>query len=258
MKENSVRAKKHLGQHFLRDLNAAKKIADWVSGPPFDRVVEIGSGTGVLSQFLLQNHPNRVWMLDVDKESIAFLHKNLPSEGERILEQDFLNFNLREFFNGQIAIAGNFPYNISSQIFFRVLEFKELVPVVVCMLQKEVAKRLASEPGNKEYGILSVLLQAYYKIDYGFTVNEGAFDPPPKVKSGVIKLTRLETPRFNGDFKLFTQVVKAGFNQRRKTLRNALKLIPKYENLKEHPFLDKRAEQLSVEDFGDLISLLKG
>ncbi len=257
MKNDQVRAKKHLGQHFLRDLNAAQKIADWVmpdSG--YERVIEIGAGTGVLSRYLLELFPEKVWMLDVDRDSIAYLKKHFPQETPRILEQDFLAMDIAQFCEGNVAIVGNFPYNISSQILFRVLKYKAQIPVVVCMLQKEVAQRIASPPGNKDYGILSVLLQAYYKIEYGFTVNEGAFDPPPKVKSGVIKLTVLENPRFTGDFNLLTIIVKAGFNQRRKTLRNALKGVKNSDRLANHPFLDKRAEQLSVEQFGELVALI--
>lgn len=257
MKNESVRAKKHLGQHFLRDLSAARKIAEWVlPDTGYERVLEIGAGTGVLSNYLLKLFPKRVWMLDVDRDSIAYLKKHYQAETDRIMEQDFLAMDLSQFCEGNIAVVGNFPYNISSQIFFRVLKYKAQIPVVVCMLQKEVAQRIASPPGNKDYGILSVLLQANFKIEYGFTVNEGAFDPPPKVKSGVIKLTALETPRFTGDFALLTTVVKAGFNQRRKTLRNSLKGVANSQKLEGHPYLDKRAEQLSVEQFGELVAAL--
>ncbi|GAB3506591.1 ribosomal RNA small subunit methyltransferase A [Emticicia fontis] len=246
-----VKPKKHLGQHFLKDLNAAERIVNLLSlHKNYTKVLEIGPGMGVLTQFLLKKTDYQTSVVEIDTESVIYLNKNFPDLGDRIFSEDFLKMNLRNLKGFEstepIAIIGNFPYNISSQIFFKVLEHTDTVAEVVCMLQKEVAKRIASPPGNKDYGILSVLLQAYYDIKYEFTVLPGAFNPPPKVDSGVISLRRNAVDKLDCDERKFFQVVKAGFNQRRKTLRNALKPIGL--NF-EHELLNKRAEQLGVAEF---------
>jgi len=248
-----VKPKKHLGQHFLKDLGIAQKIVNLLNNNFSNlSVLEIGAGTGVLTQFLLKNEP-LPYLIEIDSESVDFLKKNFPilHENQRIIEGDFLHFDMKKQFNEKIVIVGNFPYNISSQIFFRVLEYKDCVEGVVCMLQKEVAERLASSAGSKDYGILSVLLQAFYDIKYHFTVPEHVFNPPPKVKSGVISLQRNQTAQLDCNEALFFRVVKTAFNQRRKTLRNALaSILP--PNVKEEAILQKRAEQLSVADFVSL------
>jgi 16S rRNA (adenine1518-N6/adenine1519-N6)-dimethyltransferase len=248
-----VRAKKHLGQHFLKDLNIAQRIVDGLSGHGgYDRVLEIGPGMGVLTQFLLTKSSFTTHVIEIDTESVAYLEKHYPDLSPRIIAGDFLKFNPGEHFQDKFAIIGNFPYNISSQIFFRALEIRDRIPEIVCMLQKEVAQRIASPPGNKDYGILSVLLQAFYDIDYLVSVPPGAFDPPPKVQSGVIRLRRNAVAALECDEKLFFRVVKTAFNQRRKTLRNALKPVGE---IPDHPLLNKRAEQLSVQDFVTLTLL---
>lgn len=242
-----VRAKKHLGQHFLRDQDIAQRIVgSLVPHQNYTKVLEIGPGMGVLTQYLLPNPNFETHVIEVDRESVAYLKLHYPTLAPRIIEGDFLRWQLSRLTDERVAIIGNLPYNISSQIFFRVLEQRDQVPEVVCMLQKEVARRIASPPGNKEYGILSVLLQAFYDIEYLFSVPPGAFNPPPKVNSGIIRLLRNQTTQLACDEKLFFRVIKTGFNQRRKTLRNALK--PFGVEL-DSPYLDKRAEQLSVEDF---------
>lgn len=244
-----VRAKKHLGQHFLTDLSIAEQIAGAIKTDEVtNKVLEIGPGMGVLTDFLLTRH-FELFLIDIDKESIEYLQKKYPTIAENIFFGDFLDYDFREIFPDKYAIIGNFPYNISSQIFFRVLEQRQKVTEVVCMLQKEVAERIASPKGNKSYGILSVLLQAFYTIDYLFTVPPHVFDPPPRVNSGVIRLTRNETENLDCDEKLFFKVVKGGFGNRRKTLRNSLKSFELSEELKQHPLMDLRAEQLSVADF---------
>ncbi|MEP0710664.1 16S rRNA (adenine(1518)-N(6)/adenine(1519)-N(6))-dimethyltransferase RsmA [Algoriphagus sp.] len=244
-----VKAKKHLGQHFLTDLTIAEQIAQAVKGHQnVSKVLEIGPGMGVLTDFLIKGDLD-LYLIDIDKESIIYLHKKYPELGDKIIEGDFLKMDLQESFDQKFAIAGNFPYNISSQIFFKVLEVKDQVTEVVCMLQKEVAERIASPKGNKDYGILSVLLQAYYDIEYLFTVPPHVFDPPPKVNSGVIRLTRNETQKLDCNEKLFKQVVKAGFGNRRKTLRNCMKPFQLPAEFNSHPILDLRAEQLDVADF---------
>lgn len=243
-----VRAKKHLGQHFLHDKHIAEKI---VSGLPETAyahdLIEIGPGTGVLTQFILPKKEKGFYGLDLDEESIAYLKKTYPARADNFIYCDFLEYPIETLVHAPFSIIGNFPYNISSQIMFRVLEHRNSIQYVVGMFQKEVARRIAEKPGTKDYGILSVLLQAYFDIDYLFTVNEGVFTPPPKVKSGVIRLTRNKVTKLDCDETLFFRVVKTGFNQRRKTLRNALKPILK--GPMEHALLDKRAEQLSVADF---------
>jgi 16S rRNA (adenine1518-N6/adenine1519-N6)-dimethyltransferase len=246
-----VKPKKHLGQHFLKDLNAAERIVNLLSRHRnYTKVLEIGPGMGVLTQFLLKKTDYQTSVVEIDTESVDYLNTHFQDLDGRIFSEDFLKMNLSSLkgFEGSepMAIIGNFPYNISSQIFFKILAHKEMVAEVVCMLQKEVAKRIASPPGNKDYGILSVLLQAFYDIKYEFTVLPGAFNPPPKVDSGVISLRRNTVAQLDCDEKKFFQVVKAGFNQRRKTLRNALKPIGL--NF-EHELLNKRAEQLGVAEF---------
>ena len=243
-----VRAKKHLGQHFLNDLNIAQKIADSLQHQEYKQVLEIGPGMGVLTQFLLKKD-NEVFVVEIDKESVVYLKTHFPQLNNHIIEGDFLKLPLNEIFKEPFALIGNFPYNISSQILFKALEHKDIIPEIAGMFQKEVAERLASQPGNKNYGIISVLLQAYYDIEYLFTVNEDVFTPPPKVKSGVIRLIRKENQTLDCDEKLFKRVIKTAFNQRRKTLRNALKSITLVDEKKAEPYLGLRAEQLSVDDF---------
>ncbi|SFC89228.1 16S rRNA (adenine1518-N6/adenine1519-N6)-dimethyltransferase [Flexibacter flexilis DSM 6793] len=256
----SVKPKKHLGQHFLTDTNIALQIVELLSlHGDYKNVLEIGPGMGVLTNFLIQNTTYQTWLIDIDRESIAYLNKHFPTLKGRIIEGDFLRFDVnKEVGKGEpVAIIGNFPYNISSQIFFSILEMRQYIPEVVCMLQKEVAERLASPPGNRDYGILSVFLQAYYDIEYCFTVQEHVFDPPPRVKSGVIRLKRNARQQLDCDEKLFVQVVKQGFNNRRKTLRNALKPLGLPESFNTEPLLDRRAEQLSVADFMGLTNRIQ-
>jgi 16S rRNA (adenine1518-N6/adenine1519-N6)-dimethyltransferase len=244
-----VKPKKALGQHFLTDETIAKKIVDSLQTTS-GNLLEIGPGKGVLSKYLIKNKSLNTFYIEMDTESVEYLNDLYPDIKENIIEGDFLKFPLQNLFGEEsFNIIGNFPYNISSQIFFKVLEYKSQVTEVVGMIQKEVAERIAAPPGSKTYGILSVLLQAYYSIDYLFSVKEGVFFPPPKVKSAVIRLRRNETVALDCNEKLFTQVVKAGFNQRRKTLRNALKTFQMELNDEIVELLTKRAEQLSVQDF---------
>lgn len=250
-----VRAKKALGQHFLTDLNIARKIATSLSGGTAeepDKVLEVGCGMGVLTQFLLQREDIITYGAEIDSESVEYLHVHYPDFAERLTEGDFLKMDLAATYGNRLKIIGNFPYNISSQIFFKVLENRDIVPECVGMIQKEVAVRLAEPPGSKEYGILSVLLQAWYDIEYLFTVGEKVFNPPPKVKSAVIRLTRNKTERLDCDETLFIKVVKASFGQRRKMLRNSLKAAFGNFGGNEHRFFTMRAEQLSVADFVEL------
>ncbi|HTF82236.1 MAG TPA: 16S rRNA (adenine(1518)-N(6)/adenine(1519)-N(6))-dimethyltransferase RsmA [Cytophagales bacterium] len=253
---NNVRAKKHLGQHFLKDENIALDITNALSCTGYTHVLEVGPGMGVLTKYL-QKNPNIVThLIELDYESIVYLEKHFPDLKQRTHQGDFLQFDLNKVTEEKLAIIGNYPYNISSQIFFKVLDHKDKVPECIGMLQKEVAVRLASGPGNKDYGILSVLLQAYYDIEYLFTVNEDVFDPPPKVKSAVIRIRRNQVTKLDCDEVLFKKVVKQGFNMRRKTLRNALKSLNlPYQDVPSE-VLDKRAEQLSVKDFVDLTNKL--
>ena len=247
-----VRAKKHLGQHFLTDRNIAYKITEALHGGSAQApvtVLEIGPGTGVLTGYLLERGDITLYGAEIDTESVAYLHAHYPAFAPRLLEGDFLAMDIRELFPDGAAIIGNFPYNISSQIFFKILEIRNLVPEVVCMLQREVAVRIAEPPGSREYGIMSVLLQAWYDIEYLFTVHENVFDPPPKVKSAVIRLTRNATQKLGCDEKLFVKVVKASFGQRRKMLRNSLKAVFGDFGGREHHFFSMRAEQLGVGDF---------
>ncbi len=250
----AVRPKKHLGQHFLKDLSIAERIASSLTDDYQDEnVLEIGPGMGVLSDYLVEQQHKKVVLLDIDKESIAYLERKYADKAVDIQYGDFLKIDLREMFGGEAyKIIGNFPYNISSQIFFRVLEEKEKVTEVVCMIQKEVADRIVSPHGVKAYGILSVLLQAYYDVEYLFTVGPEVFNPPPKVQSAVIRLRRNAVPQLDCDEVLFKRLVKEGFQKRRKTLRNALKALNLPENIVKSDLMNKRAEQLSVQDFIDL------
>jgi 16S rRNA (adenine1518-N6/adenine1519-N6)-dimethyltransferase len=252
-----VKPKKHLGQHFLVDLSIAEKIAKAVTGHlGVKKILEIGPGMGVLTDFLLKESWD-LYLVDIDTESIKYLHQKYPQMGEKIIEADYLKKDFSPIMEGKYAVAGNFPYNISSQIFFKVLEERNFVTEVVCMLQKEVAQRIASPKGNKDYGILSVLLQAYYDIEYLFSVPPDVFNPPPKVNSGVIRLKRNATEKLDCDEKLFFRVVKQGFGTRRKTLRNCMKSLGLSEEMKEDPILDKRAEQLDVQEFVTLTKKLQ-
>lgn len=244
-----VRAKKHLGQHFLNDLSIAQKIADALLDLyPDMAAIEIGPGTGVLTQFLVPKLKENFYAMDVDRDSIALLHKKYPDEKNRIQLQDFLKADLSDF-KASFNLIGNFPYNISSQILFKALEHRDQIPCIVGMFQKEVAERIAEKPGSKTYGIMSVLIQAFYEVSYLFTVHEHVFTPPPKVKSAVIRLVRNERKNMACDEKLFIQVVKTAFNQRRKTLRNSLKTFFPEKSDSESVLYNKRPEQLSVEDF---------
>lgn len=252
---NEVRAKKSLGQHFLTDLNIARKICDALSGGTPERpdnVLEVGCGMGVLTQFLLQRDDIVTWGAEIDGESVEYLHVHFPQFTPRLMSCDFLKTDLASLFPGGVKIIGNFPYNISSQIFFKIIENRDLVPECVGMIQREVAVRMAEKEGSREYGILSVLLQAWYDIDYLFTVGEKVFNPPPKVKSAVIRLTRNNVARLDCDERLFVKVVKASFGQRRKMLRNSLKAVFGDFGGEEHPFFTRRAEQLSVAEFVEL------
>jgi len=248
-----VRAKKHLGQHFLKDQNIAQKIVESLSGHEnYHKLMEIGPGTGVLSDFLINKAEYELLFMDVDQESVDYLQVKYPDYKDKILKEDFLRIDLGRYFQEPFGIIGNFPYNISSQIFFKVLEYRNQIPEVVGMIQKEVAERIASKEGNKTYGILSVLLQAFYDVEYLFSVPPEVFNPPPKVTSGVIRLKRNKTQTLDCDEKLFFRVVKQGFNNRRKTLRNALKTFDLSTEIKSLDLLNQRAEQLTVNDFVEL------
>jgi len=245
-----VRPKKGLGQHFLRNHQIASDIVDSLIMGNRTKVLEVGPGMGVLTRYLLQKQDYETTVVEIDRESVSYLKTYLPELEGRIIEGDFLQMDLRNKFSAEpFSLIGNFPYNISSQILFKVLDFKELIPEVVGMLQKEVAERICHGPGSKTYGILSVLLQAWYKTEYLFTVDEDVFDPPPKVKSAVIRLTANGRTELGCSEKLFKAVVKQSFNQRRKMLRNSIKsFTPRYNELDAHT-LTRRPEQLSVEEF---------
>ena len=252
-----VRPKKHLGQHFLKDTTIAQRIVDSLTRHGgYAHVLEIGPGTGVLTQFLVQQPNYSLTVIEIDRESVAYLERNYPALP--ILSGDFLKIHLDKHLPDTYAVIGNFPYNISSQIFFRVLDERQHVPEVIGMLQKEVADRLCAPPGNKTYGILSVLLQAYYSVDYLFTVEPHVFHPPPKVRSAVIRLQRNDTQHLPCDETLFRRVVKQGFQNRRKTLRNALKPLNLPVAVQSLPVLNQRAEQLSVDDFVALTQQISG
>ncbi len=251
-----VKPKKALGQHFLTDESIAKKIVDSLSEQ--GNIIEIGPGKGVLTKYLIQNSELNTYFIETDKESVEYLNELYPEVTDKIIEADFLKYSPADIFGQEkFNIIGNFPYNISSQIFFKVLEYRSQVNEVVGMIQKEVAERIASKPGNKTYGILSVLLQAYYQIEYLFTVKEGVFFPPPRVKSAVIRLKRNDVTTLDCDEKLFFKVVKAGFNQRRKTLRNSLKAFEMEQNDQIKELLTLRAERLTVVDFVTLTKAIK-
>ncbi len=245
-----VKPKKFLGQHFLKDLEVAKAIADTVDVCPNLPLLEVGPGMGVLTQFLLVK-PRPFKVVELDFESVAYLREHFPQMEDQIIEDDFLKMHLSHLFNGKpFVVTGNYPYNISSQIFFKVLDNKELIPCCTGMIQKEVAERMAASPGSKAYGILSVLMQAWYNVEYLFTVNEDVFNPPPKVKSAVIRLRRNQIQQLGCNEQLFKQVVKTTFNQRRKTLRNSIKpLVGKDCPLTQDPIFSRRPEQLSIQEF---------
>ncbi len=261
----SVKAKKHLGQHFLTDESIAKDIADALSGNGYDDVLEIGPGMGVLTKYLLLKKA-KVTVMELDRESVAYLNDTFPLENIKldtstehfsIIEGDFLKKSIQNIFNKkQVAIIGNFPYNISTQIVFKAIENREYVTEFAGMFQKEVAKRIAEKEGSKVYGILSVLTQAFFDVEYLFTVPPSVFNPPPKVDSGVIRLVRKKDFSLPVDEKLFFRVVKTAFNQRRKMLRSSLKSFNLSDDLKEEPFFTKRPEQLSVDDFIELTKKL--
>ena len=254
----AVTAKKRLGQHFLTDLSIAKRIADTVDVCPGIPVLEVGPGMGVLTRFLLEK-PHKVKVVEIDEESVAYLCKNLPQlQEENIIPDDFLKMHLDRLFNGeQFMLIGNYPYNISSQIFFKMLDYKDLIPCCTGMIQKEVAERIAAGPGSKTYGILSVLVQAWYDVEYLFTVSEGVFNPPPKVKSAVISMRRNDVTDLGCNEALFKNVVKTTFNQRRKTLRNSIKpLVPAGHPILADEIFNKRPEQLSVADFIGLTNMV--
>ena len=259
-----VKPKKFLGQHFLTDLGIARDIADTVDACPDIPVLEVGPGMGVMTQYLVQK-PRTVKVVEIDYESVSFLREKFPSLEENIIEDDFLKMHLENVFQGQpFVLTGNYPYNISSQIFFKMLDYKDLIPSCTGMIQKGVAERIAAAPGNKSYGILSVLIQAWYSVEYLFTVHEHVFNPPPKVKSAVIRMTRTSTTSLGCDEQLFKRLVKTTFNQRRKTLRNNIRPllgeldtqcakegfpIPDHSTLLQDPIFNQRPEQLSVQQF---------
>lgn len=254
----SVRPKKHLGQHFLKDQKIAQDIANTVDIIPDIPILEVGPGMGVLTQYLLPKE-RLVKVVDLDTESISYLNEAFPSLSGNIIEADFLNMNLAELFNGKpFVLTGNYPYNISSQIFFKMLDYRDIIPLCTGMIQKEVAERIASKPGKKAYGILSVLIQAWYDVEYLFTVSEKVFNPPPKVKSAVISIKRNKKESLGCSEKLFKQVVKTTFNQRRKTLRNSIKpILGKNSSVTDSDIFMKRPEQLSVEEFVMITNLVE-
>tara|TARA_B100000401_G_scaffold146504_1_gene97298 strand:- start:1247 stop:2014 length:768 start_codon:yes stop_codon:yes gene_type:complete len=249
-----VKAKKFLGQHFLNDLKIAKKITDELSLKGYKSVLEIGPGMGVLTNFI-KTKKTDFYVIEIDNDSVLYLKNKYPELSEKIIEGDFLTLNIDDVFNEKIAIIGNFPYNISSQILFKSLNYTDKIVEIIGMFQKEVAERITSKPGNKKYGILSVLMQTYYNVEYLFTVDENVFSPPPKVKSGVIKLIKKNDLKINFHHEKLIKIVKIAFNQRRKTLRNALKSLTLLDDKMVKPFLSKRAEELSSEDY---IKLTKG
>jgi 16S rRNA (adenine1518-N6/adenine1519-N6)-dimethyltransferase len=255
--EPFVHPKKSLGQHFLKDENIARKIVASLPADPVN-ILEIGPGMGVLTKFLLDIPDKSCFFIETDRESVAYLTEKYPNRADRFIHADFLKSDPSALFPGRFVIIGNFPYNISSQIFFKVLGHRETITHVVGMIQKEVAERLASGPGTKKYGILSVLLQAFYGIEYLFTVNENVFVPAPRVKSAVIRLTRNDRLQLGCDEGLFFRVVKTAFNQRRKTLRNALRpLVPEFRSPDFDFFAAKRAEVLSVDEFIRLTQIIQ-
>ena len=256
-----VKPKKNLGQHFLTDLSIARRIADTVDACPDIPVLEIGPGMGVLTQYLVQK-PREVKAVEIDSESVAYLHEAFPKLHDNIIGEDFLRMDLNTIFGGrQFVLTGNYPYDISSQIFFKMLDYKELIPCCTGMIQREVAERIASRPGNKSYGILSVMIQAWYDTEYLFTVDENVFNPPPKVKSAVIRMTRNGVTDLGCNEVLFKRVVKAVFNQRRKMLRVSMKQLFNAENFPSPEFflqdiMTKRPEQLTIQQFVELTNMV--
>ena len=254
-----VKPKKNLGQHFLTDLGIAKRIADTVDACPDIPVLEIGPGMGVLTRFLVEK-PRLVKAVEIDSESVAYLNEAYPSLRENIIGDDFLRMDLTDIFGGKpFVLTGNYPYDISSQIFFKMLDYRDLIPCCTGMIQREVALRIASQPGCKAYGILSVLIQAWYDVEYLFTVYETVFNPPPKVKSAVIRMTRNDTRTLGCDENMFKRIVKAVFNQRRKMLRVSLRQVVDAASLPhdffDHPLMTQRPEQLSLDEFVTLTNL---
>lgn len=254
----NVKPKKHLGQHFLTDENIAKKIADTLIGSNYNNILEIGPGMGVLTKYLLDHEKHTTSVIEIDRESVTYLKEHYKDLDQRIFEENFLKVDLQQLFNDkQFAIIGNFPYNISTQIVFKTLEYKHLIPEFSGMFQKEVAERIAEKAGSKKYGILSVLTQAFYNVEYLFTVPPSVFNPPPKVDSGVIRLTRKENFKLPVDEKLFFKVVKTAFNQRRKMIRKSLQSFQLSDELKQSEFFTKRPEQLNVKEFIYLVQQLE-
>ena len=250
---NSVKPKKFLGQHFLIDLQIAKKIADTVDACPSIPVLEVGPGMGVLTQYLMQkDRPLKV--VEIDRESVPYLQEHFPALKDSIIEADFLQLDLRQVFDGQpFVLTGNYPYNISSQIFFHMLKHKDLIPCCTGMIQKEVAERIAAKPGSKAYGVLSIMIQAWYDVEYLFTVNENVFNPPPKVKSAVIRMKRNNSEHLGCDENLFRRIVKTEFTMCRKMMRNGMKqILPKDCPLLDDEIFNKRPEQLSVAEYVEL------
>ena len=253
----TVKPKKSLGQHFLTDENIARSIADTLDNYPNTPILEVGPGMGVLTQYLIAKKHD-LTVVELDHESVEYLQEHFPELEGRIVEKDFLKLDLSELFPGDFCVIGNYPYNISSQIFFKILDYKDRIPCCSGMIQKEVAERMAASPGGKTYGILSVLMQAWYEIEYLFTVPEHVFNPPPKVKSAVIRMTRNRVRQLGCDERLFKQIVKTAFNQRRKTLRNSLRsLVGKECEILSEQIFDERPERLSVQQFIDLTNRLE-
>jgi 16S rRNA (adenine1518-N6/adenine1519-N6)-dimethyltransferase len=256
----TLKAKKFLGQHFLKNEEIAETIAHCINGySTFEKVLEIGPGMGVLTKYLIPIFGQKLFVVELDRDSVPYLHEHFPELEHRIIEGDFLQMNMLEMFDVATAVIGNYPYNISTQILFKVFENHTRVPIFAGMFQKEVAARVASKPGNKEYGILSVLLQAFYDIEYLFTVSELEFDPPPRVKSGVLRMVHKTNNTIDCNEVFFKEIIKAAFNQRRKTLRNGLKQIAQRNNklsVLENEIFNKRAEQLSWQAFVELTNLL--
>jgi 16S rRNA (adenine1518-N6/adenine1519-N6)-dimethyltransferase len=249
----NVRAKKHLGQHFLKDPEIAKRIvASLVRLNDYRTILEVGPGMGVLSDYLFEIKDHNIFLIEIDKESISYLKDRFQDRTSSIIEADFLRLEMRERFRDNFAIIGNFPYNISSQILFRILDHRDLIPEAVGMFQKEVAERIVSGPGGREYGILSVLMQAFYNVELLFSLDEKDFSPPPAVKSAVLRFSRKENFDLGCDEALFRRIVKAAFNQRRKTLRNALSVLEGRDAVKNLPYMDLRAEKLGWQQFAEL------
>jgi len=254
---NKVKAKKYLGQHFLKDEIIAEKIIDCLFlDIETKNILEIGPGMGVLTKYLIKHKSFNISVVEIDPEAVTYLDNEFANQNIHIIENDFLKMDLQKIWQDKMAIVGNFPYNISSQILFKVLDNVKIVQSLVGMFQKEVAERIASGPGNKKYGILSVLIQAYYHVEYIFTISPDVFNPPPKVFSGVIKLKRKKLSTLDYNEKLFKTIVKVGFNQRRKTLKNALKSLSNSDIDTNHTFFSMRAEQLSVQNFIDLTKMM--